>query len=67
MDAKQLHGEIEARKEMLLRLPSQRQPDAFDSLDFDPIKFVNTIYPDETSLTDIDRFVGVLQKQASVA
>ncbi|GAX83739.1 hypothetical protein CEUSTIGMA_g11164.t1 [Chlamydomonas eustigma] len=49
--------------EIKLKLPSEKKPDVFDQADFDATKFINTIYPDESSLTDIDRFVGVLQKQ----
>ena len=48
---------------MTLTLPSERKPDVFDKEEFDAIKFVNQMYPDEASLSDIDRFAGVLKKQ----
>ena len=56
-------GGREMRKEMNLTLPSERKQDVFDKEEFDAIKFVNQMYPDEASLSDIDRFAGVLKKQ----
>ena len=59
------HGERELKKEMNLTLPSERKEDVFDKEDFDATRFINQMYPDEASLTDIDRFAGALKKQAS--
>eukprot|EP00198_Chlamydomonas_reinhardtii_P007003 XP_001696339.1 subunit of GARP complex [Chlamydomonas reinhardtii] len=51
------------RQPTILRMPSQKRQDLFDSEEFDPVKLVNTLYPDEGSLTDLDRFIVVLKKQ----
>lgn len=51
------------RQQITLTLPSERKTDVFDAEDFDAIKLINQIYPDETSLSDIDRFSGVLRRQ----
>jgi hypothetical protein len=40
--------------------------DVFDAPDFDPIKFINQLYPDEASLTDLDKFIAVLKKQVRI-
>ena len=58
-------GDRELKKEntITLKLPSERKEDVFDKDDFDATKFINQMYPDEASLTDIDRFAGVLKKQ----
>ncbi len=44
----------------------KRKQDVFDAPDFDPIKLINNLYPDELSLTDLDRFIGLLRKQVRV-
>lgn len=41
----------------------KRKQDVFDAPDFDAVKFINQMYPDEASLSDLDRFVDVLKKQ----
>eukprot|EP00879_Flechtneria_rotunda_P008030 GHRR01008412.1.p1 GENE.GHRR01008412.1~~GHRR01008412.1.p1 ORF type:complete len:961 (+),score=374.37 GHRR01008412.1:225-3107(+) len=46
-----------------LKSPFQRKTDVFDSEEFDPVKFVNQIYPDESSLGDLDKFIDMLRKQ----
>nr|BCL66276.1 hypothetical protein [Volvox reticuliferus] len=51
------------RHPTILRMPSRKRADLFDSEDFDPTKLINQLYPDEASLTDLDRFVLVLKKQ----
>ncbi|GLI62858.1 hypothetical protein VaNZ11_005587 [Volvox africanus] len=51
------------RHPTILRVPSRKRADLFDSEDFDPTKLVNQLYPDEASLTDLDKFVLVLKKQ----
>jgi hypothetical protein len=61
MDPERSQDQVEIK----LKLPSEKKPDVFDQTDFDATKFINTIYPDESSLTDIDRFISVLKKQAS--
>ena len=55
----------ELKKVMTFKLPSERKADAFDKEDFDATKFINQMYPDESSLSDIDRFAGALKKQVS--
>nr|ADI46897.1 VPS53Af [Volvox carteri f. nagariensis] len=47
----------------ILRMPSCKRADLFDSEDFEPTKLINQLYPDESSLTDLDKFVTVLKKQ----
>ncbi|KAG2492670.1 hypothetical protein HYH03_009085 [Edaphochlamys debaryana] len=51
------------RQPTILRVPEKKRADLFDAEDFDPIKLVNTLYPDEASLTDLDKFIIVLKKQ----
>ncbi|PNH03932.1 Vacuolar protein sorting-associated protein 53, partial [Tetrabaena socialis] len=51
------------RQPTILRSSSQRRAELFDSQEFDAIRLVNTLYPDEASLTDLDKFIGVLKKQ----
>nr|BCL66141.1 hypothetical protein [Volvox africanus] len=51
------------RHPTILRMPSRKRADLFDSEDFDPTKLINQLYPDEASLTDLDKFVLVLKKQ----
>nr|ADI46829.1 VPS53Bf [Volvox carteri f. nagariensis] len=46
-----------------LKMPSRKRADLFDSEDFDPTKLINQLYPDEASLTDLDKFVTVLKNQ----
>lgn len=55
----------DVKKVLTFKLPSERKEDAFDKDDFDVTKFINQMYPDESSLSDIDRFAGALKKQAS--
>jgi hypothetical protein len=43
----------------------RRKPDVFDDPNFSPIAFINSLYPDEGSLTDLDKFIAVLKRQAS--
>mmetsp|Transcript_28777 Transcript_28777/g.63416 ORF Transcript_28777/g.63416 Transcript_28777/m.63416 type:complete len:903 (+) Transcript_28777:134-2842(+) len=54
---------LQEQVEIKFQLPSERKTDVFDKEDFDAIKFINQIYPDESSLGDLDRFIGVLKKQ----
>nr|ADI46827.1 VPS53Df [Volvox carteri f. nagariensis] len=44
-------------------MPSRKPVDMFDSEVFDPTKLINQLYPDEASLTDLDKFVTVLEKK----
>ncbi|KAG1671687.1 hypothetical protein FOA52_007478 [Chlamydomonas sp. UWO 241] len=43
-----------------------RKPDVFDRDDFEAVKFVNQIYPDEGSLADIEKFMAMLRRQINV-
>ncbi|MEW5319492.1 MAG: hypothetical protein WDW38_010640 [Sanguina aurantia] len=63
MDSTALTAGSDSRQFTHLRLPSERTPDVFDQEDFQATKFINQIYPDESSLGDLDKFMGVLRKQ----
>jgi hypothetical protein len=38
---------------IIIKSPLERQPDVFDTPDFDPTKFINQIYPDGVLLLDL--------------
>jgi hypothetical protein len=57
-------GAVAAGKILELRPQAQlRKNDVFDSPNFNPISFINQIYPEESSLQDLDKFIDVLRRQ----
>lgn len=50
-----------------LRPQALRKNDVFDQPNFNPISFINQIYPEESSLQDLDKFIDVLRRQVSPA
>jgi hypothetical protein len=44
-------------------LQLSKKQDVFSSANFSATQFINQIYPDESSLGDLDKFIDVLRRQ----
>lgn len=55
--------DVSGRPQLGRKMTLAAKKTVFDAEDFDAVRFINQIYPDESSLSDLDRFTDMLRKQ----